>query len=162
MDAQPLGTPLWDFSIAVYGGDGVEGECLDLQERYGLDVNVLLLAAYAGVVEGVRLTAADFAAANATVAGWQADVVRPLRQARRGLKGKNAETLRSQVKASETEAEKTEQVLLWQWSRRHLAASAPGDRADALAANLRVVLDYVGAAGAALLHLQKAASAYRR
>ena len=35
--SQPLDTPLWAFSLAVYGGDGVTDECLGLQERLGLD-----------------------------------------------------------------------------------------------------------------------------
>ena len=51
----PLDTPLWAFSLAVYGGDGVAEECLDLQERLGLDVNILLFAAFLGAVEAVQL-----------------------------------------------------------------------------------------------------------
>ena len=108
--SQPLDTPLWAFSLAVYGGDGVADECLALQERLGLDVNILLFAAYIGAVEGVRLEVSDIAAANAEVAHWQADIVRPLRHARRALKPMSAEGLRAQVKAAELEAEKIEQA----------------------------------------------------
>ena len=99
--SQPLDTPLWAFSLAVYGGDGVADECLALQERLGLDVNILLLAAYIGAVEGVRFEVSDIAAANVEVAPWQAEIVRPLRQVRRALKPMNAEGLRAQVKAAE-------------------------------------------------------------
>ena len=119
--SQPLDTPLWAFSLAVYGGDGVADECLALQERLGLDVNILLFAAYIGAVEGVRLEVSDIAAANAEVAHWQGEIVRPLRQVRRALKPMSAEGLRAQVKAAELEAEKIEQAMLWQWSRRQLA-----------------------------------------
>ena len=135
--SQPLDTPLWAFSLAVYGGDGVADECLDLQERLGLDVNILLLAAFIGAVEGVRLEVSDIAAANAEVAHWQADIVRPLRQVRRALKPMSAEGLRAQVKAAELEAEKIEQAMLWQWSRQQLADRPRSDRAGALADNLR-------------------------
>ena len=88
--SQPLDTPLWAFSLAVYGGDGVADECLDLQERLGLDVNILLLAAFIGAVEGVQLESKDIAASSEVVAGWQSEIVRPLRQARRALKPMNA------------------------------------------------------------------------
>ena len=33
----------WDFSVGTYRRPGVADACLSLQDRYGLDVNVLLL-----------------------------------------------------------------------------------------------------------------------
>ena len=104
MSAQPLDTPLWAFSLAVYGGNGVADECLALQERLGLDVNILLFAAFLGAVEGAQLEVSDIAAASAGVAKWQDEIVRPLRQTRRALKSMNAEGPRAQVKAAELEA----------------------------------------------------------
>lgn len=145
--SQPLDTPLWTFSLAVYGGNGVADECLDLQERLGLDVNILLLAAFTGAVEAVQLESRDITAASAAVADWQSEIVRPLRQARRALKTASAEALRAQVKASELEAEKIEQTMLWQWSRQHFANRPRIDRAGALANNLRGVLEFYGQAG---------------
>jgi uncharacterized protein (TIGR02444 family) len=164
--SQPLETPLWTFSLAVYGSDGVADECLDLQERLGLDVNILLFAAFIGAVEGVRLDVSDITAANAEVAHWQDDIVRPLRKVRRALKSADAEVLRAQVKTAELEAEKIEQRLLWQWSRQ-LAGRPRGDRAQALAANLYRLLEFYDAVGvqayatAALPRLLAAATAYR-
>ena len=32
-----LDPPLWNFSLAVYGRDGVADECLDVQERFGVN-----------------------------------------------------------------------------------------------------------------------------
>ena len=161
--SQPLNTPLWGFSLAVYGGDGVADECLDLQERLGLDVNILLCAAFIGAVEGVRLEVSDLAAANAEVASWQADIVCPLRQVRRTLKPLSAEGLRAQVKAAELEAEKIELAMLWQWSRRQLADRPRGDRTGALAGNIGCVLEFYSAANrpeSVLPRLLAAASAY--
>ena len=77
--------PLWTFSLVVYAEPGVQEECLVLQERHALDVNLLLLCAYAGV-RGVILSEQDIAEAAGTVSSWHADVVRPLRAARRALK----------------------------------------------------------------------------
>lgn len=161
--SQPHDTPLWAFSLAVYGGNGVAAECLDLQERLSLDVNILLFAAFIGAVEGVRLESQDIVAASAVVVGWQSDIVRPLRQVRRALKSMSAEGLRAQVKAAELEAEKIELAMLWQWSHQHLANRPRIDRADALAHNLRGVLEFYGAAepaNAALPRLLAAATAY--
>jgi uncharacterized protein (TIGR02444 family) len=43
---------LWSFSLAVYSDGSVQQECLNLQDQYGIDVNVLLFCAYAGVIHG--------------------------------------------------------------------------------------------------------------
>src|SRR3546814_8824998 len=37
----------WRFSVAVYGRPEVPASCLHLQDTYGVDVNVLLLALFA-------------------------------------------------------------------------------------------------------------------
>lgn len=64
--------------------DGVEQACVLLQDRFGLDVNVLLFAARVGVAG--QLTTETLAAASERVAQWHAEVVRPLRAVRRRLK----------------------------------------------------------------------------
>lgn len=55
-----------------------------LQDRFGLDVNVLLFAARVGVAG--QLATETLAAASERVAQWHAEVVRPLRAVRRRLK----------------------------------------------------------------------------
>lgn len=152
--AQALDSPLWTFSLKVYGADGVADECLALQERLGLDVNLLLFAAYMGAIEGVALDAADIAGAAGTVSAWHDDMVRALRRVRRGLKPPSLDAynplraaaagLRTQVKAAELEAEKIEQAMLWQWSRANLGARAHSDVRAALAANLAALLAHYG------------------
>jgi uncharacterized protein (TIGR02444 family) len=153
-----LDTPLWTFSLAVYGRPGVATECLDLQEKFGLDVNLLLFAAFIGAVEGVRLGSADIAAANAEIANWHKEIVRPLRSVRRALKPLNADALRTQVKTAELDAEKFEQSILWDWSRRQLAHWPRSDQA--LAANLNAVLVFYRAGSAATPSLLDAASIF--
>ncbi len=107
----------WDFSTAVYDRPGVAEACLSLQDRRGLDVNILLFCCWAGV-RGQALTAAELAARIAAVRPWQDEVVKPLRAVRRWLKeqhtapSKAAEALRQAIKAQELEAERLEQLIL--------------------------------------------------
>lgn len=173
MTTSPLETPLWTFSLATYSRDGVADECLGLQERVNLDVNLLLFAAFIGAVDGVRLDAKDIAAASAWVFDWHGEIVRSLRRARRALKpaSNDAEnplreasaTLRVQVKAAELEAEKIEQAMLWQWSRQQLADRPRIDRDQALAANLNGALKFYDAgADVAVPRLRDAAAGYPR
>lgn len=173
--SQPLDTPLWAFSLAVYSRDGVADECLDLQERLKLDVNLLLFVAFAGAVEGVTLDQREIAAACGAIARWHDDVVRTLRAARRALKAPSLDAgnphrqasvaLLSQVKTAELDAEKIEQGMLWQWSRRALAGRPRSESDQALAANLHGLLEFYGAtddATAACPRLLDAAAAYAR
>ena len=103
-----MDSPLWRFSLAVYRGAGVQEECLDVQERFGIDVNLLMLCAYVGAIEGAVMSASDVADALEATGAWHADVVRVLRQARRSLKplaeagnlAQFAGTLRLKVKAA--------------------------------------------------------------
>ena len=111
-------TPLWRFSLALYGRPGVDGACLSLQERHGLDVNVLLLCVWTGH-EGIRLSRDDIAGLAQRVGDWQAQVVQPLRAVRRWLKmqesapAEPAERLRSGVKEQELAAEQLQQAILY-------------------------------------------------
>jgi len=120
--------PFWTFSVTVYGRDRVAPACLALQERHGVDVNLLLLALWVGVRGGGMLSATERAAAGTAVEAWHRDIVRALRSVRRHLKPNPAGTpadlakpLRRRVGAVEIDAEHVEQLML--------AAAAP-DRAD--------------------------------
>jgi len=151
-DMQPLDTPLWAFSLVVYGSAGVAQECLDLQDSCELDVNLLLFAAYMGAAEGVMLSIDDIAAAFDAAAPWHSDVVRTLREARQALKPMStderdplrpsASSLRAQVKNAELNAEKIEQAMLWTWAQRQFESRPRGNRDEALAANLTAVLTF--------------------
>ncbi len=73
-----------DFALRVHREDGVGEACVLLQDRFGLDVNLLLFAARVGVAG--QLTIDTLAAANERVAQWHSEIVRPLRAVRRRLK----------------------------------------------------------------------------
>ncbi|KAA0598588.1 uncharacterized protein (TIGR02444 family) [Azospirillum lipoferum] len=104
--------PFWDFSLAVYGRPGVPACCLALQDRCGVDVNVLLFAAWAGLHCGIRLSAEDLARTDGAVAGWRDEVVRPLRALRRRAKTEDDAFYR-RMKAAELEAERVQQDRLF-------------------------------------------------
>jgi uncharacterized protein (TIGR02444 family) len=82
--------PFWDYSIELYRHPEVEAACLELQERHGLDVNLVLLCCWQAR-RGVALDRAALARAEAVVASWQSEVVRSLRTLRRRLKARLAD-----------------------------------------------------------------------
>jgi uncharacterized protein (TIGR02444 family) len=141
--------PFWRFSLAVYSDKAVQAECLDVQERLGADVNLLLFSAYLGAVEGVRLEPRHLADARERVESWHREIVRSLRAARRALKpwslekgrlDREAAALRAQVQGMEIRAEQIEQALLWDWLRQWRTDLARAGRREALSANISALL----------------------
>lgn len=102
----------WRFSLDIYGRPGVAAACLDLQERHGRDVNLVLFAAWIGIAGRGRLTDADFAAAEDAIAPWRRAVVEPLRAVRRHVKESGRATLYEALKAAELDAEHAAQDRL--------------------------------------------------
>jgi uncharacterized protein (TIGR02444 family) len=150
-------SPLWRFSLAVYRGAGVQEECLDVQERFGIDVNLLMLCAYVGAVEGAVLSASDVADALEASGAWHGNVVRALRQVRRTLKpwgtgevpfAHVVEALRTKVKGAELEAEQIEQAMMWAWLRDQAGQWRRREPRQALIANVFALLVRCGATGA--------------
>jgi len=152
--------PLWKFSLAVYGAPGVAAACLDLQERRGADVNLVLYAAFAGISGRGRIGAEELAACRAALAPWAREVVGRLRQVRRALKpgagvdfgadwaglGEPAAALRRQVAALEIEAEKlAQQMLAGRLAALPAAPDRDDDGADRRAAALANIRAYLAA-----------------
>jgi len=75
---------LWDYAVALYASPGVAAACLALQDRRGTDVNLLLFACWLGAT-GQEPNAGQLAEVLERAEVWQADLVRPLREARRRL-----------------------------------------------------------------------------
>lgn len=110
-------TPFWIYSLTTYGREDVAAECLALQDRFGLDVNLILLCCWLGS----RGTALDRAKADQAVAlagEWADPVIAPLRAVRRHLKPRTADehiaSFRKQLAALELEAEKIQQHRLFE------------------------------------------------
>jgi uncharacterized protein (TIGR02444 family) len=97
----------WRFSLKVYEQEGVANECLELQERHGVNVNLLLFCAWIGT-QAIALDRKDIEAAAQIVVHWDAMVVRPLRIARREMKADpDMATVRARAKALEIEASRS-------------------------------------------------------
>ncbi len=108
--------PFWDFSHAVWGREAVEPACLALQERHGLDVNLLLFCGWAGR-RGRALDDAGIARLIEAARRWREATVLPLRRLRKWLKGQSvapgaaAGHLRERIKEDELQAEAIQQDL---------------------------------------------------
>lgn len=156
-------TGFWDFSLAFYGRPGVAPACLALQDRFGADVNLLLLGfwrahrGFPGWAEG------EIARAEAA-AGPVNAVLRPLRRARRALSELQehepaADLLYEDAKALELRLEQVAQAWLAAASWISPASrDGTADRQLAAATHLAAYLAHIAPgdeealkAGAALL-----------
>jgi uncharacterized protein (TIGR02444 family) len=112
--------PFWNFSLELYAGEGVAEACLDLQERRGCDVNILLFCCWLAASGRPTLTAERLRSILKVSDVWQAEIVRPLRQVRRLLKDKpwlealpeTVDAARRRVSEAELAAEHAEQLKL--------------------------------------------------
>jgi len=103
---------LWDWALKTYSADGVAEACLELQDAAGQSVPLLLWAAWCAA-EGRVPDEDALEAAGDTARAWQETAITPLRAVRRALKSRapdlddaDRETVRSQVKSVELEAER--------------------------------------------------------
>jgi uncharacterized protein (TIGR02444 family) len=111
----------WTFSASVYARPGVSAACLDLQDKFGLDVNLLLFCLWCAAEGPGRLTGDHFDQLEQQAGRWQAETVQPLRamrrQSRDELGGELAGFFRASMLRVELDAERVEQELLYRWAR---------------------------------------------
>jgi uncharacterized protein (TIGR02444 family) len=130
------GVSLWDWATRAYAAPGVQALCLDLQDRYGQSVCLLLWAGWMAA-SGRSPPAGTLEAAAGVARSWEAGVIGPLRSARRalatapGLDPDDRAALRAQVQAAELAAER---ALLAALEALAAAGGAPAGSAAALAA----------------------------
>ena len=129
-----LDNDFWRFSLKVYDQKGVADECLALQDRHGVNVNLLLFCAWIGT-QAIILDRNGIEAATKIVVRWDAMVVRPLRIARQEMKADpDMAAVRARVKALEIAAEQIEQAMLFAHARS--TTSARAQHGDAIAHNV--------------------------
>lgn len=109
--------PFWDFSIKIYGESTIEKACLDLQERYQLNINLLLYSAWIAHSKKSELSLAVFEKLNKHIKEWHSKV-ESIRSVRRSLKRfqfddiKVDENALQKVKNIELASEYIEQTML--------------------------------------------------
>jgi uncharacterized protein (TIGR02444 family) len=135
------------FALSVYECDTVPAACLFLQNRYHVNVNHLLFAAFVGAVRRRRLSQADLAAMRACAGSWHSEVVEPLRVLRQRLKTGPApaptpatDELRRKVQAVEIGAELVELLELGRLVATLDGPRAPGDATECAAAAMAMVV----------------------
>jgi uncharacterized protein (TIGR02444 family) len=150
-----LDNSFWNFSLRVYAVPEVRDECLALQEALGIDVNLLLFAAWLAAERGIRITGEDAAAMRSFAEGWHATAVLPLRSVRRSVKESDLFSrpqvgdFRRKVLAVELAAEKIEQGLLFEWAARRWPADHAGN-AGFLNGNIAAYLSGFGKGAATI------------
>lgn len=119
MESLPMENPFWRFSLSVYAATPVRDVCLRAQDRYGADVNLMLLCCWLGF-SGVKLDAKGLKRLDQLVDGWRREVVEPVRAVRRRLADaigpmgpQVTKPLRDDVKALELQAEQIQQAVLF-------------------------------------------------
>ena len=111
----------WNFSNRVYQNDDVQDACLALQNKYGLDVNLILFCCWSGALHG-EFTEELFEQSLREALDWRQNVVEPLRNVRSWLKqeihnrrfsaNSSVMDFRAVVKATELESERLQQMDL--------------------------------------------------
>lgn len=141
--------PFWQFSTRVYAAPEVAPECIELQDRNGIDVNVLLFAAWLGADRRTALAAQDIERITKAIKDWSDNVVTPLRATRRKLKLMSEMTLpavqalRSRIAEVELAAEQLEQAFLYALAA-DIGRPMPGNRQRAIEGNVAAVLNWYG------------------
>jgi len=136
----------WKFSLRFYARPGVAQACIELQDIADVDVNLLFLLIFFADAQR-SLSRDDVACIDVAIAPWRNEVVRPLRAARRALKNNlgvsGAETLRSEVKRVELEAERLQQEALFaMFPAANIGTSAA--REQAARTNLAAYAQHLG------------------
>lgn len=121
--------PLWQFSIENYRKPGVEPILLQLQDRFDVDINMVLCCCWlASEFRSVSLELQADLISEAKV--WRDSCVKPLREVRRFLKSQGVdEGVYQQAKTLELSAEHGQQELMVEFLNRQqlLESESPKD-----------------------------------
>ncbi len=156
---------LWHFSCAFYAQPGVSEALLALQDRAGLDVNLILFALWRGACGLHRLSHAELMAAERSAGPIRAAVVLPLRALRQKLRSDgdaDIQRLRERIKRLEIAAERIVQHRLARLAGTPAGDIAPAARAAAAQANLALVLGPKMAGAVEATRIREALDAFLR
>jgi len=139
-----------DFSTRVYRQPGVADACLFIQERYGLNVNLVLFCIWVADRGGGALTAGQVDTAMRRVIDWEERVIAPLRAIRQTCRSEALgvpefllQMFAPQIEMAELGAAQVERLVLAS------LAPEPGPATGAADAAVRSLDIYVGKLGIA-------------
>lgn len=137
----------WRHSLRVYRLPGVEAALLAMQDEWGTDTNMLLYCCWLADA-GRALDRRHLRRAMSAVARWQAEVIQPLRRARRAVKAgaaalppEWAADLRRRLGRLELDLEYLEQCSLLELSRQLPPPRRPQPQRAAAQASIARYLD---------------------
>lgn len=135
----------WDFSMQLYKQEGVADACLSLQDKFNIDVNLILFCYWYGYSFG-EIERPLLQQIIKFSTKWRDSVVQPLRNVRVWMKQNTDRTaqfdhLRQKIKVNELAAEKYQQELI-----ESLVASVPHAKKTrqtdlCIRANLEILLE---------------------
>lgn len=152
MTAEFQDNPLWDYSVSLYAKPGVADACIFLQEKYALDVNLLLFCVWLGASGRGALEANEIDGCLKRTGDWRARVIEPLRSIRRACRDEPLgvpefllQIFRPLMRDIELDAEHVEQLVLAELIRNKPAESV-AEEVQAFDAQ-RSLLAYLDVAG---------------
>jgi len=109
----------WLYSKTHYARPGVSTYCLQCQDIYGGNVNILLFCSWLGY-RSIEISIQDLVEACGEIEQWDLSVVQPLRKVRKYIAESEIATSKENtivsLKKLELTSEKTEQDVLYRWS----------------------------------------------
>ena len=148
---QSLPESLWHFSLGLYARPGVADCCLHMQDKQGVNVNVLLWCAWLGA-RGYMLDHARLDGAMDITCAWDSRYVQPLRNLRRQMKAEfgvddaGVEAVRTSIKQAELQAERQLQQQLERYTAHWDCVPAIMDQHKIAKKNIRIYLSALGVA----------------
>jgi len=156
---------LWHFSCAFYAQPGVSEALIALQDRAGLDVNLILFALWRGACGQGCLSHAQVMAAERSAGPVRAAIVLPLRALRRKLRSDrdaDVQRLRERIKTLEIAAERIVQRRLARLAETPASDTTLTARVAAAQANLALVLGPKMPGAAEATRIREALDAFLR
>ena len=131
--------PLWHFSKNIYRKERVSETLLHLQDKFSIDVNMILFIAWLASINR-SLTPSDIQDAQKLVSLWRTKVIIPIRNIRRSVrKFSDTEPLYEDVKKLEIATEKEELKILYDNYTELSSEKKSGQKLDLLESNLHAL-----------------------
>lgn len=121
-----INNPFWKYSLKRYAQSAIAQMCLQWQNEFNTNTNLILLGDWLGS-RCIVLTKEQWQALNEFILPWQNEVVLPLRSVRTTLKSKVSNKyiyqLRDNIKEQELLAEQIMQAQLYDYCKKNIIGS---------------------------------------